>query len=53
MAYEAAFGFPRQALHAGLLGFHHPKTAEPLRFESPWPSDFSKLIKVLREILIK
>jgi len=53
IAYEAAFGFPRQALHAGLLGFHHPKTAERLRFESPWPQDFTSLIKALREVLVK
>jgi 23S rRNA pseudouridine1911/1915/1917 synthase len=49
-AYEAAFGFPRQALHAGLLGFNHPITAEHLCFESPWPPDFNSLIKALREI---
>jgi 23S rRNA pseudouridine1911/1915/1917 synthase len=49
-AYAAACSFPLQALHAGLLGFHHPKSAENLRFESPWPHDFSRLIKALREI---
>jgi len=49
-AYRAAHSFPRQALHAGLLGFHHPKLARNLRFESPWPKDFSCLVNALREI---
>ena len=51
-AHEAACSFPRQALHAGLLGFHHPKLAKNLRFESPWPEDFSILIKALRDIAV-
>ena len=38
----------RQALHAAVLGFEHPITGERLRFESPPPQDFSKLIKALR-----
>ena len=28
--------FPRQALHAYLLGFEHPVTGEEMRFESPF-----------------
>jgi 23S rRNA pseudouridine1911/1915/1917 synthase len=36
----AAIGaFPRQALHARLLGFTHPATGEKLAFESPLPDD--------------
>jgi 23S rRNA pseudouridine1911/1915/1917 synthase len=47
-AYGAAAGFARQALHARLLGFHHPVLNRPLRFESEWPADFAGLIEALR-----
>mgnify|MGYP002622753525 CR=1 FL=1 len=30
----------RQALHARVLGFEHPRTHEHMHFESPLPSDF-------------
>src|SRR5229473_10474 len=33
--------FPRQALHARLLGFIHPATGEQLSFESPLPADIA------------
>lgn len=33
----------RQALHAELLGFAHPRTGETLRFESPLPPDMAAL----------
>jgi 23S rRNA pseudouridine1911/1915/1917 synthase len=49
-AFEAATGFPRQALHAGVLGFFHPTRQAKLRFESPWPSDFANLVKALRAL---
>lgn len=41
---EAAKTFPRQALHAAVLGFEHPVTGEMLRFEAPLPQDMSQLI---------
>jgi 23S rRNA pseudouridine1911/1915/1917 synthase len=47
-AYEAAGTFPRQALHAGVLGFFHPTRQAKIRFESAWPSDFLNLVKALR-----
>jgi 23S rRNA pseudouridine1911/1915/1917 synthase len=47
-AYTAAGEFPRQALHAYVLGFQHPSTHKTMRFESPWPEDFSALVKALR-----
>ncbi|HSC18810.1 MAG TPA: pseudouridine synthase, partial [Rhizomicrobium sp.] len=47
-AYSAAAEFPRQALHAWLLGFQHPSTHKQVRFESPWPEDFSGLVAALR-----
>ena len=40
--------FPRQALHAGLLGFTHPITGAWLRFEVPPPEDFAELLRALR-----
>jgi 23S rRNA pseudouridine1911/1915/1917 synthase len=39
--------FPRQALHARLLGFRHPVTGEALRFESAPPEDMARLISNL------
>ena len=38
---------PRQALHAKVLGFTHPITNKPLRFESDLPDDMKALIKKL------
>jgi 23S rRNA pseudouridine1911/1915/1917 synthase len=49
-AYAAAAEFPRQALHAWLLGFHHPSLHKLMRFESPWPEDFAELIRALRAL---
>jgi 23S rRNA pseudouridine1911/1915/1917 synthase len=40
----AIAGFPRQALHARLLGFSHPATGEKLTFESPLPMDMQELL---------
>jgi 23S rRNA pseudouridine1911/1915/1917 synthase len=40
--------FPRQALHAGKLGFTHPLTGKWLEFDSPLPSDFAALLENLR-----
>ena len=42
-------GFARQALHAAVLGFVHPVTAEQLSFSSDLPADMAELIdKVAR-----
>jgi 23S rRNA pseudouridine1911/1915/1917 synthase len=49
-AYAAAAEFPRQALHAWLLGFHHPSLQKTLRFESEWPNVFAELVKALRSL---
>ena len=38
----------RQALHAAVLGFEHPRTGELLRFESPPPADMERLLQTLR-----
>jgi 23S rRNA pseudouridine1911/1915/1917 synthase len=37
----------RQALHAAVLGFAHPITGAPLRFESPMPADMQSLAQRL------
>ena len=34
-----------QALHAGVIGFIHPRTGEYLEFSSPWPQEFEKFYK--------
>jgi len=50
-ALETALAFPRQALHAGWLGFRHPITGADLDFESPFPQDLKDLIAAFdREI---
>jgi 23S rRNA pseudouridine1911/1915/1917 synthase len=36
------------ALHAGVLGFSHPETGVPLRFEAPLPAPFGALLEWLR-----
>ena len=46
-AREALDAFPRQALHAQLLGFVHPATGETLRFESDLPSDMAAVGRIL------
>ena len=40
-------GFPRQALHAQVLGLVHPESGEELRFECPLPEDIIALLDVL------
>ena len=40
----------RQALHARVLGFAHPITGKPLRFEAPWPDDFARAVAALRAL---
>ena len=45
---EAVRAFPRQALHAAVLGFEHPVTGEMLRFEAPLPDDMNTLLDRLR-----
>jgi 23S rRNA pseudouridine1911/1915/1917 synthase len=40
--------FPRQALHAFLLAFEHPRTGEVMEFEAPMPADMQELTEALR-----
>ena len=48
-AIEAA-GLRRQALHAGVLGFIHPRTGDPLRFETAPPADMLALEQALSRL---
>ncbi len=52
-AYSRARGrkppIARQALHAGILGFRHPRSGETLSFESETPHDFSVLLDWLKD----
>jgi 23S rRNA pseudouridine1911/1915/1917 synthase len=48
-AAAAVTAFPRQALHAAVLGFRHPITGEELRFESALPNDIATLLETLRK----
>ncbi|WP_298913244.1 RluA family pseudouridine synthase [uncultured Roseobacter sp.] len=45
---EAVTKFPRQALHAAVLGYDHPVTGQKLRFEAPLPQDMAELLGLLR-----
>ncbi|AWO73375.1 pseudouridine synthase [Geobacillus thermoleovorans] len=38
-----------QALHAGVLGFRHPRSGEYLEFEAPLPPEFAELLDWLRK----
>ena len=41
--------FPRQALHAGRLGFTHPMTGAWMNFDAALPEDFAGLLRALRD----
>jgi 23S rRNA pseudouridine1911/1915/1917 synthase len=40
--------FPRQMLHAKVLGFRHPVTGKKMRFTSPLPDDMQAALEALR-----
>jgi len=44
----ALTGCARQALHAAAIGFRHPVTGEPMRFEVPLPPDLRDIVAILR-----
>lgn len=44
---QAIHAFSRQALHARLIGFDHPRTGARLKFESEPPDDMRDLIQAL------
>jgi len=43
----AVVAFPRQALHAAVLGFRHPCRDQDLRFTSPLPADMATLLDTI------
>lgn len=49
LVMHAIKNLKRQALHAELLGFRHPKTNEYMEFSAPIPDDIQNLIDVLRQ----
>ena len=49
-APEILKNFPRQALHARILGFVHPITGENLRFSARLPDDMEALTKALEAL---
>jgi 23S rRNA pseudouridine1911/1915/1917 synthase len=49
-AWEAVRRFPRQALHAALLGFTHPNDGTALRFERAPPQDMAELTRLLEAL---
>lgn len=44
--------FRRQALHARLLAFDHPRSGRHLQFEADWPADLTDLIELFRKLLV-
>ena len=48
-AKQAVHRFTRQALHAYMLQFEHPRTGEVRRFEAPLPDDMEELAAALRD----
>ena len=42
--------FPRQMLHAELLGFSHPVTGHYMEFRSPLPEDMEEKVGILRDM---
>lgn len=42
-------GFRRQALHAEVLEYAHPRSGEPVRVSAPVPADMRQLLRLLRE----
>ncbi|HEY8370109.1 MAG TPA: RluA family pseudouridine synthase [Thermodesulfobacteriota bacterium] len=46
-ARRAIAGLSRQFLHAGVLGFRHPRTGQAMRFTSPLPADLAAVLDAL------
>jgi 23S rRNA pseudouridine1911/1915/1917 synthase len=42
-------GLTRQALHAAVLGFEHPRSGTALRFEQPLPADMEHAVREVSE----
>jgi 23S rRNA pseudouridine1911/1915/1917 synthase len=49
-AQDLARAFPRQALHAAVLGFEHPSSGQSLRFETEPPVDMLQILNTLESL---
>jgi 23S rRNA pseudouridine1911/1915/1917 synthase len=49
-APQALKDFGRQALHAAVLEFRHPRTRREMRFASELPQDFKRLVSQLNDV---
>ena len=47
---QLLMNFPRQALHAKRLALTHPKTQQPIHWETKLPEDMETLLQALRQI---
>jgi 23S rRNA pseudouridine1911/1915/1917 synthase len=47
---DVALELGHQALHAAVLGFVHPRSGLPVRFEAPLPGDFQAALEKLRRL---
>ena len=45
---QTGYAAPRQLLHARRLSFKHPRSGKVVKFEAPWPEDFTEALRVLR-----
>jgi 23S rRNA pseudouridine1911/1915/1917 synthase len=45
--YRENLPLSRPFLHARVLGFEHPRTGEPLRFEEPLPPELVAVLETL------
>ncbi len=50
---SALRAFPRQALHAAILGFDHPITGQHLHFETDLPADMQSLLKQMEAFIAR
>ena len=48
-AHKSPFKLDGQTLHAGVLGFIHPRTGKYVEFKAELPEYFEKLLKNLRQ----
>ncbi|MEQ1830789.1 MAG: RluA family pseudouridine synthase [Pirellula sp.] len=51
LATHWAWPHARIALHAESLGFTHPRSNEPIDFETPWPQEFRDFIRLQKKNL--
>jgi 23S rRNA pseudouridine1911/1915/1917 synthase len=50
-SFAPVAAFPRQALHAAVLEFSHPRGGRQMRFESDLPKDFNDLLRTLETLV--